>query len=162
MFLRLFLGITILFCIILFGIYWYIGYQPLIGSIKEDQVCCKGQCFKVEVVQKQEDIERGLMDRSYLSADRGMLFVFSKMGRHAFWMKNTLIPLDIIWLDEEGRIADIAAQVPPCQQDPCPSYVPAREALYVLEINAHRSKALGLRKQDAVEFKISSSHGLNL
>jgi uncharacterized membrane protein (UPF0127 family) len=95
-----------------------------------------GVQVRAEVVDTPETIERGLMFRESLGPNEGMLFVFEKTGFYPFWMKNTLIPLDIIWIDEGWRIVSVAASVPPCRADPCPTYPPAGDARYVVEVVA--------------------------
>lgn len=75
------------------------------------------------------------MSRDSLADDRGMLFIFPSPDRYAFWMKNMRIPIDIIWIDKDKRIVDIRARVPPCGEV-CESMVPAKEALYVLELSS--------------------------
>lgn len=78
------------------------------------------------------------MNREFLAEDAGMLFVFERMRPfRSFWMKNTLIPLDMIWIDDSQRIVHIEEDVPPCEVENCPTYSPgATESSYVLEINA--------------------------
>ena len=63
-----------------------------------------------------------------------MLFPFADQGVHKFWMKNTMIPLDIIWMDGAGRVLFVSAETPPCKADPCPNYGPDVPAASVLEI----------------------------
>jgi uncharacterized membrane protein (UPF0127 family) len=75
------------------------------------------------------------MNRSSLAQDAGMLFVFDTQGSYSFRMKNTLIPLDIIRLDDDFIVIDTAT-MQPCTQDPCPSYAHSGQAMYALEINA--------------------------
>ncbi len=75
------------------------------------------------------------MNRTALNSNSGMLFVFDAMGIYPFWMKNTRIPLDILWLDENLHIVD-SASMTPCITDPCPVYTPDQAARYALEINA--------------------------
>ena len=118
-----------------------------------DQVCFRDQCINVEVVLKDEERSRGLMFRESLAVDSGMLFIFEKSWPYAFWMKDTLIPLDMIWLDEARKIVHIEKDVPPCTADPCPRYVPAGDALYVLEVNAGYAAKLGLQLGDTAEFQ---------
>jgi uncharacterized protein len=103
-----------------------------------------------EVVDTPPAIERGLMFRESLPPNQGMLFVFERTGVYPFWMKNTLIPLDIIWLDEDWRIVSIAASVPPCRADPCPTYPPAGPARYVVEVNAGFTRTHGIARGDRV------------
>jgi len=91
---------------------------------------------KVEVAADDENRTQGLMYRDHLADDRGMIFVFPQKGEYAFWMKNTIIPLDMIWIDEAKKVVHVAHDVPPCQADPCPSYPPGAAAKYVLEVAA--------------------------
>ena len=79
---------------------------------------------------------RGLMERESLAEDRGMIFIFSDEKIRSFWMKNTLIPLDLIFMAADGRVVDIKKDFLPCQSDPCETYSSAGPAKYVLEINA--------------------------
>jgi uncharacterized membrane protein (UPF0127 family) len=95
-----------------------------------------GRVIDVEVMVKDQDRALGLMFRPSLPADRGVLLVFRASGFHGIWMKNCRFPIDVIWLDEEGRVVHVVENVPPCKADPCPSYEPLRRASYVLEVNA--------------------------
>lgn len=90
----------------------------------------------VEVAANDESRAAGLMYRDRLDRDRGMLFLFPATGHYPFWMKNTLIPLDMIWIDEGRRIVHIKNDVPPCRADPCTSYAPGVPARSVLEVAA--------------------------
>lgn len=104
-----------------------------------------GKTLQVEVMVRDEDRAMGLMFRSALPQDRGMLFVFERADFHGFWMKNCRFPIDMVWLDEDKRVVHVAEAVPPCQSATCPSYEPLRRALYVVELNAgqaRREKAL--------------------
>jgi uncharacterized protein len=90
----------------------------------------------VEVASDEATREQGLMYRDHLADDRGMIFLFPQAGEYPFWMKNTLIPLDMIWIDADHRIVHIAHDVPPCKADPCPNYPPNAKASSVLELAA--------------------------
>ncbi len=90
----------------------------------------------VEVASDDATREQGLMYRDHLAGDKGMIFLFTQAGEYPFWMKNTLIPLDMIWMDGQHRIVHIAPNVPPCKADPCPSYPPNAQAASVLELGA--------------------------
>ncbi len=70
---------------------------------KQSETCFKNYCFKVELAKTPEERSRGLMSIKSLASDKGMLFIFEKEGIFPFWMKNTLIPLDIIWINEEEK-----------------------------------------------------------
>jgi YVTN family beta-propeller protein len=99
----------------------------------------------VEVPDDGEEHMRGLMFRQHLAWNAGMLFAFNSEESRAFWMKNTLIPLDMIFVDDNSEIVDIIENVPPCEQDPCPVYPSEEPARYVLEVNA------GFVQQNAVQ-----------
>jgi len=111
-------------------------------------------CFQVEIARTQEERERGLQLRSSLGEDQGMLFIFPESGRHSFWMKDTLIPLDMIWLDESQGVVDILKDVPVCSEDPCPVYAPGKQAKYVLEVNAGYVSSLNIQEGESANFKL--------
>ena len=93
-----------------------------------------GAIYAVELARTPEEQAQGLMFRESLPARRGMIFLFSDAAPHQFWMKNTMIPLDIVWLDGSGRVLFVSANTPPCRADPCPNYGPELPAPVVLEI----------------------------
>src|SRR6185503_247117 len=104
-----------------------------------------GTVLQVEVMVKDEDRAMGLMFRPSLPKDRGMLFIFERPDFHGLWMKNCKFPIDIVWLDEERKVAHVAESVPPSKAEPCPVYSPLRRAAYVVELNAgvaRREKAV--------------------
>ena len=115
---------------------------------KTAPVCFDKTCFTAEIAATPEERARGLMFRSQLPPDAGMLFIFPKENFYGFWMKNTLIPLDIIWLNKDKKVVDVKPNAPPCQTATCPNFQPNRVAQYVLEINA------GLA--DKMELKVGS------
>ncbi|NYZ60245.1 DUF192 domain-containing protein [Candidatus Micrarchaeota archaeon] len=106
----------------------------------------------VEIADDWNEMERGLMYRESLPEDEGMLFIFPSSGNYPFWMKNTLIPLNAIYMDENGTIVDIL-QMEPCIADPCPNYPPDADALYVLEVNKGFSERHGIREGDRMMLK---------
>src|SRR5262245_14479558 len=99
-----------------------------------------GKVLQVEVMVKDEDRAMGLMFRPELPLDRGLLFVFEEADFHGFWMKNCRFPIDIVWLDDAGRVVHLAEAVPPCAKEPCPVYQPMRKAAYVVEMNAGQAR----------------------
>jgi len=99
----------------------------------------------VEIADEWPELQKGLMYQENLPEDEGMLFIFSSSGNYPFWMKNTLIPLDAIYISENGTIVDIL-QMEPCVSDPCPSYPPDADALYVLEVNNGFSERHGIEE----------------
>lgn len=107
------------------------------------RVCVKDVCYEVEIADDPMEQAKGLMFRESLAENGGMLFVFDREGKHSFWMKNTLIYLDILWIDGAGEIAGISENTPPCATDPCPGYVPEAPAKYALEIVAGEARKIG-------------------
>lgn len=115
------------------------------------RVCFEKKCFTVDIVSSDEDRARGLMYRQDLSTDAGMLFVFPRTAIYPFWMKNTLIPLDIIWIGEDRTVVSVRENVPPCSSDPCPMHTPDRGALWVLELAGGTADVFGIRVGDKAE-----------
>lgn len=107
--------------------------------------------FQVEVVDTAESRSQGLMYRKELAPDRGMLFDFKRPQEVAFWMRNTLIPLDMIFIRSDGRILTIARNAIPHDETPVPS---EGVILGVLEIPGGRAAELGLQPGDKVEHRI--------
>lgn len=113
----------------------------------------RGQRFEVEIAVDFESRARGLMFRDRLPPERGMLFVYEREQPLAFWMKNTRIPLDILFFDRERRLVSMRKRVPPCSLgDRCPSYPSGQSAMYALELNAGQADLLGLALGDVIAF----------
>jgi len=100
----------------------------------EQTLSVGNQQFYIEVVQTAADRQQGLMHRESMPSNRGMLFVWKDEAPRNFWMKNTLIPLDMIWINEAKEIVDIQA-AKPCTAEPCTVYSGKVPAKYVLELN---------------------------
>ena len=105
--------------------------------------------FLVEVARTQDEQATGLMNRSALDPDKGMIFPYQPAQDVAFWMKNTLIPLDMIFIRPDGTIARIEQNAVPLSLEPVPSLEPVSA---VLEINGGRSAELGLQAGDKVDW----------
>lgn len=104
--------------------------------------------FQVEIADTPAARSRGLMYREALAADAGMLFDFKRDGQVAFWMKNTLIPLDMLFIERGGRIAGIAENTVPLSEALVPSGAVVR---FVLEVPGGTSAALGIGVGDRVD-----------
>ncbi len=104
----------------------------------------------VELARTDRDRAKGLMDRSSLPEGAGMLFLFDESSVHSFWMKNTLIPLDMIFISEDGTIAGIVENAEPRTLTERSVGRPSR---YVLEVNGGWSRAHGVRAGDRVRFE---------
>jgi len=132
------------------------GLLSSCASDGTERVMLKGQTFHVEVVSDDAGRERGLMFRDQMAADHGMLFVFPHSQNLSFWMKNTHIPLDILYFDDAFGFVSAALGTPPCGQtgslnNRCPNYPSTGMARYVLELNAGVGAALQLQPGDRIE-----------
>jgi uncharacterized membrane protein (UPF0127 family) len=88
----------------------------------------------VEIADEPQEQAQGLMGRTELASDSGMLFIFAEPRVLSFWMKNTLIPLDILFFDAQGGFV-AAKSMAPCERDPCMTYSSGKRAKYALEVN---------------------------
>lgn len=104
---------------------------------------------RVEIARTPREQEKGLMERGQLDVDAGMLFLFAEAGRHGFWMKNTVLPLDLLFIGEDGRVAAIVERTP-LGLDSDDGGVVSR---YVLEVNRGWARAHGVKPGDRVRFE---------
>jgi uncharacterized membrane protein (UPF0127 family) len=116
-------------------------------------VCIRDTCFDAEIAVTAFERGRGLMFRDSLAKDRGMLFVFPEEGQHLFWMKNTRIELDMIFIGADHQVVSISHRAKPCTAEPCDRYGPAGNSAYVLEIAGGLAATYGFAKGDRVEFR---------
>jgi uncharacterized membrane protein (UPF0127 family) len=105
------------------------------------------QRFTVELALSPEQQQQGLMYRRAMAADAGMLFVFDTIRPASFWMRNTLIPLDMLFVAADGRIADIHERAVPLNEESIVSKAPVRA---VLELNGGTVARLGIKPGDVV------------
>jgi uncharacterized membrane protein (UPF0127 family) len=105
--------------------------------------------FRVEVAATQQEQARGLMFRTQMGEDEGMIFPLERVRMASFWMRNTVIPLDIIFIGPDNRILNIAAMTTPYSEQSVPSIAPAKA---VLELNGGRAAELGIAPGDLVNW----------
>lgn len=111
----------------------------------------------VEVATTPEQLQKGLMFRSSLGKDEGMLFVFDSEQVLSFWMKNTLIPLSIAFFDKEKRLIEIIDEMEPARslmQRDFPRYQSKSPAKYALEVNQGWFRQKGIKKQEGLTFSL--------
>jgi len=108
---------------------------------------------EVEIADEPAERARGLMGRTQLPEDRGMVFLFEEETTSAFWMKDTLIPLSIAFWGADGRIAAIV-DMQPCRTDPCPRYSPGVPYLGAVEVNLGWFERNGVAIGDRVELRV--------
>jgi uncharacterized protein len=116
------------------------------------QFSFKGQTILLEVARTSQEQSTGLMNRTELANNQGMLFVFSPPRPVSFWMKNTLIPLDMIFVSN-GVVKYIGSQILPCKQDPCPTYgpEPRTDIDGVIELRGGRAAELQIKVGDRLK-----------
>ncbi len=119
------------------------------------QMWLNGHVFELEIAATPAERGRGLMHRESLPEDTGMLFVFSSENTLSFWMKNTLIPLDILYIDSTGVVVDIQTMIPQpgAPNSELRTYPSAAPAQYALEINAGFAETLGFEVGDQGYFR---------
>lgn len=110
--------------------------------------------MEVEIADEPQEQAKGLMFRENLNWNDGMLFVFESERKQSFWMKNTRIPLDMLFIDKDFRIIEIKENIQPCKTDSCPSYPSKFPAKYVLEVNAGFTAMNKIKIGDSVMWEI--------
>jgi uncharacterized membrane protein (UPF0127 family) len=112
-------------------------YFPRVSLMLKDKL------YDLEIADTPARKSQGLMFRNSLGGNAGMLFSFNESGGLYIWMKNTLIPLTVLWLDDNARVIHIE-RLQPCKADPCPSYGPDQPARYVIELHGDEWKRFTL------------------
>ncbi len=149
--------------ILLFS-FWFFG--QLYETLKKDNIATESQsdllCLKISpeeqecrsllyVADSPQERSKGLSGRSSLPDDRGMVFIFDKPDELCFWMKDTLIPLDMIWLDEAKKVTKVEANVQPSSYpDSFCSLEPKDK--YVIELNAGKAQEFGIKTGQTLSF----------
>jgi len=113
-----------------------------------------GKRFGIEIADTTQEQALGLMFRDEMPADQGMLFIFPNEAPRSFWMKNTRIPLDIMYFDKDLIMVSISAEAKPCKVKRCPSYPSIAAAKYVLELNAGTAAELGVGPGDRLTVEL--------
>jgi uncharacterized membrane protein (UPF0127 family) len=114
-----------------------------------------GVKINAETMRTDPELMRGLMFRESLAPDRGMLFIHPKENTFHYWMYQTKIPLDMIWMDHDHRIVEMSLDTPPCKTSSardCPNYGGNFQSKYVLEVNAGVARKNGLKTGDSLDF----------
>jgi len=121
---------------------------------QDPYVVLNGKRFTVELAETPDQQALGLMFRENLPDDHGMLFPFPFAAKRSFWMKNTRIPLDIFYFDENLSLVSVSENTPPCRTQRCPSYPSSGPAKYVLELNSGKAAELGVQAGDVLELHL--------
>jgi uncharacterized protein len=128
--------------------------SPLPGQVLPITATAKlgNQTFELEVAKTRSQQALGLMYRTFLPSNRGMLFPFTPPQPVQFWMKNCRLSLDMIFL-RKGKVIAISPNTPPCKTDPCPVYGPNEPSDAVIELRGNQATTVGLKVGDRVEIR---------
>jgi uncharacterized membrane protein (UPF0127 family) len=128
------------------------------GTVMEDTVTFSGPSgpvtIGVELADTPEEHSRGLMGRESLAPGRGMLFIFEGDSTRTFWMRDTLIPLDMIFINSSLDIVHMEEGAQPCTTPSCPHYTSGQPAMYVVEVNAGFVRENGISKNQRVSISV--------
>jgi uncharacterized protein len=138
-----FIGLTVLLTLL-------IGCKESFSSYPPKQICFPTHCFNLEIADTPKKRHKGLQHRKFLNPQTGMLFIFEAEKPTAFWMKNTFIPLDIIWITRNKTVSYIKTFAKPLDETPIH---PKGAGLYILEINAGLSSKYNIKVGDKIRFK---------
>jgi uncharacterized membrane protein (UPF0127 family) len=142
--------------LIIFALLFMASIFFIISSQKksENTVCFEGSCIDVELATTLKEMTIGLMNRTSLPENMGMLFIFDEESIYKLWMKNTFIPLDMIWLDENGKIIYIERNAQPCYLSTCPTFGPESRSKYALEVNGGYTERHKIKLGDKAKINI--------
>ena len=113
-----------------------------------------GKRFSVEIADTREKQALGMMYRDRMEPDEGMLFIFQNEEPRSFWMKNTRIPLDILYFDKDLKMVRASLDAQPCRVTRCPSYPSVLPAMYVLELKGGTALELGVGPGDRMSMDL--------
>ena len=142
-----------LFFIAVFIFYFFPFSFSLSLTMKKTTVTLPdGEKINVRVADTSMTRSTGLIGRSHLDSNEGMLFLFETTEPHLMWMKNMLIPIDIVWLNESKEIVEMVQSISPCSIDPCAIYGPSFPSRYVLELKEGSANRFHLKKGMVLKF----------
>ncbi|MBI3631365.1 MAG: DUF192 domain-containing protein [Candidatus Staskawiczbacteria bacterium] len=142
---KIFLVFISIFIFLILVSFLFLTKQP---PKKWGRACFQEYCFDVKLAQNGIEKTKGLMFQKYLEQNKGMLFFFDKESIYPFWMKNTYIPLDIIWMNKNYKVVFISENNQPCKWHNCPLIEPPTDAKYVLEVNSGIVQKIRLKLAD--------------
>jgi hypothetical protein len=120
--------------LLILPVVFFLLFGCLAPALRTTNVTINDIKLTVWIADTQKARETGLMGVQRINENEGMLFVYEKPGEYAFWMKNTLMPLDLIFVSNDTKIISIQ-HMEPCATEPCKIYAPSAEILYAIEVN---------------------------
>jgi uncharacterized membrane protein (UPF0127 family) len=137
-----------LICLLLFVVLVLVHFaflKPEVEGSYTHRVMVNGRALFLEIADTPDKREQGLSHRKQMNRDQGMLFLFEMADQHTFWMKDTRMPLDIIWL-REGKVVDLVTLPPPEPLQMPAIHTPQQSADRVLELNAGMATEYGIER----------------
>lgn len=140
------INLHILLCCLMGG---FTSQAPAFSTVGFDRssLNINGVTYSLEIASTQAQRRHGLMYRSFLEDRKGMVFIYPQVGDHYIWMKNTRIPLTVVWVDANAVVIGIK-NLRPCITDPCPSYGVRQASKYIIELNSGKH---GVQVGDRIE-----------
>ena len=128
--------------------------SPMEDLLTREVTLPGGHIIRAETAVDTRDMMRGLMFRDSLAPDHGMLFVHPVSGNYGYWMYQTNIPLDMIWMDQNHRIVELVENAPPCKTaaSKCPHFGGHQPARFVLELNGGSIRKFGIQKGQTIQW----------
>jgi uncharacterized membrane protein (UPF0127 family) len=128
--------------------------SPIEALLTREVTLPGGHIIKAETAVDTRDTLRGLMFRASLAPDHGMLFVHPVVGHYSYWMYQTYIPLDMIWMDEDHKIVELVESAPPCKTvaSKCAHFGGHENAKFVLELNGGAIRKYGLKAGETIQW----------
>ena len=146
--------IAVVFLALVFFVFFIVfnNSPPVDGLDFEKQLMLKinNATLNIEFARTDAERQKGLSGRESLASESGLLFIFELPGRYGFWMKDMKFPIDIIWIDENKKIADITANFLPLSFPQ--TFLPASPIKYVLEVNAFWAEKNNIKIGDTASF----------
>lgn len=133
-------------CVLIVGVLFFSNCT--VAEEGNFELCIESHAFSVKIADTHEKRKKGLMHVNRLQSHEGMLFVFPTQEKHAFWMKNTAVSLDIIWINDQHKIVHIHHQAEPYDETPIYPDISSR---FVLEISGGLSQQYGFKKGQTVQ-----------
>lgn len=139
---------------VIFFAWGYFNSNPEtnLNAIKKSTVTISGSVFDIDIASTEAQRQKGLSGREKLEDNQAMLFIFNRPDRHSFWMKDMLIPIDIVWLDISKRVVYIERNVSPSTYPE--GFKPDTNALYVLEFTSGTAQRINMKVGDLADFSL--------